>query len=443
MNQELKRANDLLTQLHELLPMSLENRKRLEQKIRLEFNYNSNHMEGNTMTYGETKLLLIKDIVTGTHSKRELDEMQAHDLSFDLIKSWANDKERALIEKDLRDLNGILLVKPFYKEAITHDGQPTRRLISIGQYKEHPNSVRLQNGELFHYSSPTETPIKMKELMEWYVEREHKKDLHPIELAALFHHKFVLIHPFDDGNGRISRLIVNYILIKNGFQPIVIKSSDKKNYLNALSMADIGNNLPFINYIAKEVQSSLELAIKAAKGEPIEEPNDWEKELSVLEKRGKDAPPLRTQELTLNRVLNSLKPLIENLSDTIHRNFEGLFRSVKITYKVNHRDAEIINRGEISRLEMIDLSAKEAPIQFIRLKVLLENYIKNGSDTFSLFEYLDITFKDYNFELSFPEHKGFSIQKDIDKDFTTEEINSTLNNLGNILVSGLKARLQK
>lgn len=77
---------------------------------------------------------------------------------------------------------------------------------------------------------------------------------------------------------------MNYMLLRYGFPPIVIKSVDKSKYLNALRLADAGNFEAFIDFIADQVIWSLELSIKAAKGESIEEPNDWEKELSILSK---------------------------------------------------------------------------------------------------------------------------------------------------------------
>src|SRR5205823_1964159 len=121
------------------------------------------------------------------------------------------------------------------------DGQPTRRLIKIGDYKEYPNHVRLQNGEIFEYALPAETSIQMGELIAWYRAEEENKKLHPVVLAAMLHYKFVRIHPFDDGNGRISRLLMNYVLLQHNLPPVIIKSADKKNYLFALNLGDTGN----------------------------------------------------------------------------------------------------------------------------------------------------------------------------------------------------------
>lgn len=285
MKNFIDKIEELAAELKSLEPIKKEFQDILDKKFRLEFNFNSNHLEGNTLTYSETELLLIFDRTRGDHTKREYDEMKAHDVALQLIKEWALDKERSLLETDIKNLNEIILVRPFWKDAITFEGQPTRRLIKVGDYKEYPNSVRLSNGEIFEYASVADTPILMKDLMHWYREEEDKKNLHPIELAALLHYKFVCIHPFDDGNGRISRLLMNYVLLKNNLPPIIIKSHDKNNYLGALNKADTGDEMAFINYIAQQEIWSLELSIKAAKGESIKEPNDLDKALFVLEQK--------------------------------------------------------------------------------------------------------------------------------------------------------------
>lgn len=285
MQHLVDKIQELQLALAELLPMKEEYRKKLDDKFRLEFSYNSNHLEGNTLTYGETKLLLIFGKTEGNHDKREYDEIEAHDVAFKLIQEWAKDDEQPLTETRIKQLNQIILVKPFYKEAITQDGQATRRLINIGDYKKYPNNVLLQNGEIFNFSSPTDTPIEMGELMQWYNTEVEEKELHPIVLAALLHYKFVRIHPFDDGNGRISRLLVNYVLLKNNLPPIVIKSDDKKNYLDALNKADTGNIDAFVEYIAEQLMWSLDISIKAANGEDIDEMGDWEKKLFILKNK--------------------------------------------------------------------------------------------------------------------------------------------------------------
>jgi len=94
-------------------------------------------------------------------------------------------------------------------------------------------------------------------LLEWLRCDFSKRD--PIELAALFHHRFVCIHPFRDGNGRVARLLMNYILMRNGYPFIAdVKFSDRKKYLDTLHVADIGDNKPLLNYIARVVEQAID-----------------------------------------------------------------------------------------------------------------------------------------------------------------------------------------
>ncbi len=135
--------------LKELLPLDKEVQAKLDKKFRLEFNYNSNHIEGNTLTYEETELLLIFDQTKDNHVYREYEEMKAHDVGLEYIKKLAQEKERVLTEADIKNLHEIILVRPFWKDAKTPDNKDTRRQIQVGKYKEQPNSVRLSTGEIF------------------------------------------------------------------------------------------------------------------------------------------------------------------------------------------------------------------------------------------------------------------------------------------------------
>ncbi|MFZ4475362.1 MAG: Fic family protein, partial [Saprospiraceae bacterium] len=230
---------------------------------------------------------------------------------------WAHDS-RPIIEIDIKNLNKVLLVKPFWKDAETPDGQPTRRLIKVGEYKEHPNSVRLANGEMFEYTSPLDTPVQMAELVEWFNTRLGDPHTHSLVLAALFHYRFVRIHPFDDGNGRVARLLMNYALLKHDFPPVVIQSTDKSKYLRALNQADAGDTAAFIKYIGEQLVWSLELSIKAARGESLDEPDDLDKELSLLQRQLSQQPQLAARGTS------------ENIADVIEKNLLPLYQAIEI-----------------------------------------------------------------------------------------------------------------
>ncbi|PZP41156.1 MAG: hypothetical protein DI598_18540 [Pseudopedobacter saltans] len=367
-----------------LQPLESGAKKILDKKFRLEFNYNSNHLEGNTLTYGETELLLIFDDTMGNHTMREYEEMKAHDVAFQMVEESAKDKERPLTEQFIKNLNEILLVRPFWKDAITPNGDNTRRRISVGNYKEFPNSVRLANGEIFEYASPTDTPMEMQELIEWYNSEEGA--LYPVTLAAMLHYKFVRIHPFDDGNGRVSRLLLNYVLLRNGLPPVIIKSSDKANYLRVLHLADIGDYEPFIAYIAEQLEWSLNIAIKAAKGESIEEEGDIDKEISLLKKNLVGKNKQRAHIGTPNDILRILSvsgiTLFEKLIKTLSQ-FDDLFHTAERRYIFSEKNSpsyDIQKRaGGRMVVETVDLKTwleahKEFNIQRFGMEFNWEGY---------------------------------------------------------------------
>ena len=352
MNNLLQQIDGLKKELEGLQPIEAEFQRKLDRKFRLEFNYNSNHLEGNTLTYGETELLLYFDQTKGDHTMREYEEMQAHDLALKLVKEWAEDEERPLSEADICDLNKIILVRPYWKKAKTLDGQQTRRQISVGKYKEYPNSVELENGEIFEYAAPRDVPVLMEELIKWFRVECDKKEIHPVELAALLHYKFVLIHPFDDGNGRISRLLMNYVFWRFGYPPIIIKSKDKPAYLRALNRADVGEMEFFVEYIGKQVLWSLALSVKAAKGESVEEADDVDKELELL-----------------RRELNSKKTIIDNKGD--YQNVVNIIEnSLFPLFQLLEAKLEVLN-------------------DFFMDKERMMNYSLDGKEKYSLFEYGD------------------------------------------------------
>ncbi|MEJ0056876.1 MAG: Fic family protein [Bacteroidota bacterium] len=160
------------------------------------------------------------------------------------------------------------------------------------------------------------TPIKMKELVEKYRNSSQKKLRHPVVEAAMLHYDFVRIHPFDDSNGRTSRLLMNYVLIRNGYPPVIIKSSDKRGYLDALNKADVGLLDAFAQYIGEQLIWSLEISIKAASGDSIEEPDDTDKELDVLAKELNSKnieSPIKSIDLFRSTINGSIKAFSREL----------------------------------------------------------------------------------------------------------------------------------
>ncbi len=428
----LRQADSLKTELTGLSPLKKSNEQRLWQKLRLEWNWNSNHLEGNTLTYGETMLFLIRGETIGDHKFREYREMKAHDLALDMVRQWAEDSERPLSESDIRELNRIILVEPFYKESKTPEGQPTRKLIKIGQYKQSPNSVELQNGEMFWYAEPEEVPAKMQELMGWY--RNDTAGMHPLEVAALLHYQFVRIHPFDDGNGRIARLIANYHLIRSSFPPVVIKSADKTNYFNALNKADAGDTGAFIAYFAEQSLWSLDLAIRAAKGEEVEELDDWKKRLELLKKNtsGEQEVKNKTSQIISERLADSFIPLFEKVVNEMD-SFKDLFAISKHDLTIFSAKA-LPPKGDLNNWDyLIELDKNNLLVdpQKIHLTFNWEGYRLDGENTFNIYYQVVLDLNDpFKYKIVVSDLNSPVIVKLYTKALSLEEMNLVANELG-------------
>lgn len=431
----LIQINDLKEELDDLSPIPEESKRLLDKKFRLEFNYNSNHIEGNTLTYGETELLLILKEARGSHPFRDLEEMKASDVTFEMINQLAREKEQPLTEFFIKSLNRILLVEPYWKDAVTADNQTTKRKITIGDYKKFPNSVRLSNGEIFDYASPVDTPILMAELINWLRNEEERKEIHPVEIAALLHYKFVRIHPFDDGNGRISRLLMNYILIKNGFPPVIIKADDKKKYLSALRDADVGDIDSFKRYIADQLIWSLEISLKAAKNETIDEGEDWKKKAALIKKELSDKDSIKitkSNEVVLDLINSKILPFA---FDTLNEltEFDDLFLRKRIYYWVNG------NRIPISKDQIIDNDSFRFLKNSIQLSLYFEDFTKDANDPFGIDNSLKFNFFTHKYDVYLNDNAVFT--KLYHQQFTKADNRDLINTIGEYVVSIIEKRI--
>lgn len=222
-----------------LQPLSDEDRARLSRRFTIDFNYNSNHLEGNTLTYGQTEILLLFGKVIGEANVKDVQDMTASNVTLNMMKEEATIKETPLTQAFIRTLHKTLLREDYTVYRNLPGGMQTSYNVHAGQYKTRPNSVITRYGDRFEYASPEETPALMTDLVDWYNKAEAEGKLSPVELAVLFHYRYIRIHPFEDGNGRIARLLVNYILTKHDYPMIVVRSRLKNEYLEALHAADL------------------------------------------------------------------------------------------------------------------------------------------------------------------------------------------------------------
>ena len=235
----MKSIEDVMNEWNALQPLSDRDREMLSRRFTIDFNYNSNHIEGNTLTYGQTELLLLFGKIVGEADVRDVHEMTASNVGLKIMKEEALLKETPLTQHFLRTLHNTLLREDYTVYRTLPGGVQTSYVIHAGQYKTRPNSVITRYGDRFEYASPEETPALMSDLVDWYNDAERSGKFTPIELSAIFHYRYIRIHPFEDGNGRIARLMVNYILTRHDYPMIVVRSRKKKQYIEALHRTDL------------------------------------------------------------------------------------------------------------------------------------------------------------------------------------------------------------
>lgn len=230
--------NKALEAWFSIQPLSVRNEERLSKRFTIDYNYNSNHIEGNTLTYGQTEILLMLGKIIGEAYVRDVEEMTASNVGLKMMTEEARVKSMPLTQSFIRSLHKTLLREDYTVYRDLPGGVQTSYVIHAGQYKTRPNSVITRYGDRFEYASPDETPAMMTDLVNWYNEEEQRGKLSPVELAALFHYRYIRIHPFEDGNGRIARLLANFILYRHGYPMIVVRSRKKVEYLEALHATD-------------------------------------------------------------------------------------------------------------------------------------------------------------------------------------------------------------
>ena len=240
----IKALQEKLKVLNSYRPIPSSIVKKIKEQFEIEMTYNSNAIEGNSLTLKETYLVISEGItIKGKPLKDHLeakDHKEALDFLYELIDK---DKKITVSEYLVRQLHQLVVSKSHSDIA--------------GKYRE--GNVIITGSK---HTPPEgfQIPHEMKELISW-LNKDPKKH-HVIELAALLHHKLVYIHPFSDGNGRMARLVMNVLIMKAGYPLAIILRNDRKRYYRILSEADEGRYEPLCEFIAQSVIRTLNIYLK-------------------------------------------------------------------------------------------------------------------------------------------------------------------------------------
>ena len=439
----LSKVEKLKAELDSLRPINEEAERRIMQKFRLDWNYHSNSLEGNSLTYGETKALILFGITAQGKPLKDHFEITGHDEAIKWIEKVVKE-ETPLTETFIRQLHTLILKEPYEVDAVTPDGKPTKKKIEIGKYKTTPNHVRTQTGETFYFASPEETPAKMHDLIKWFREKKANPETNPVILAAEFHYKFILIHPFDDGNGRTARILMNFILMQNGYPPAIIKTGDKENYYRVLQQADAGILEPFIEYIAQNLARSLEIMIKGAKGESIEEPDDLDKELALLEREllalKAKIPITKNLAIVLELFDNSIVNLTEELLKMCKR-FDKFYLEKSFHFMINGQSSHTSEEDALSKTRA-HLSHYVDNLVNFRFQYIHNRLPYEGFDNVGWISGVNITFELAKFIIE-DDYKENRFVKLYGEQLKKEEINKLVRDLAKLHKSFIEGKIME
>lgn len=217
--------------------------ERLHEQLTVEWIYNSNAIEGSTLTLRETELILQQGLTIGGKSLREHFEVINHREAIAFVEALAREDE-PMSAYHVRHLHALVLERIDDENA----GQYRRTNVRIGGAAHIPPEAWL-------------VPQQMDEWARWL--DTDAMSLHAIDRAAVAHHRFAAIHPFVEGNGRTARLIMNLLLIRDGYPPTVILRTNRQQYYRVLAQADRGNDKSLVNFAGRTVERSLNLYLEA------------------------------------------------------------------------------------------------------------------------------------------------------------------------------------
>lgn len=251
MIDRLKQLTDKKQELDKYQPLPDELLESLEEWLKVELTYSSNAIEGNTLSRLETAEVIERGVTAVISGKPLKDQLEAinHAKALEFIKDLASKRtsHQFITEEAILGIHQIILTS--IKDWAT------------GKYR---TSEVFMKGSDVEFPLPRQIPRLIKEFIHWL---QGQQETHPVRVAADAHYKLVTIHPFIDGNGRTARLLMNLILLINGYPMAIIRNEDRTAYLKTFDAARKENNMqPFYAMIEEAVDRSLDIYLNAAKG---------------------------------------------------------------------------------------------------------------------------------------------------------------------------------
>lgn len=279
----LKEKLDILNKLR---PINKTLLSKIRENFQIEMTYNSNAIEGNTLTKKETFWVISEGLTIKGKSLKEHLEAKNHKEALDFLYE--------LIDASKKNTISEYLIKQIHSLAVKEADSKI-----AGVYR---------TGDVFIFGSDHKPPSgfeisgEMEKLIKWI--KKEKNNYHILELSAIIHHKLVAIHPFWDGNGRVSRIIMNILMMNAGYPMAIILKNDRKRYYRVLTEADKGEYKNLCEFLAQSVIRSLNIYLKILK--PSRKKEDQLLSLAELSKHF-DYSPAYLKKLAINNKLEAQK----------------------------------------------------------------------------------------------------------------------------------------
>lgn len=301
---KLSQCDKLQQQLWAYRPMSDETLKSLREYYRVGLTYTSNALEGNSLTESETKVIIEDGLTIEGKPLRDVYEAVGHAQAYDYLYDLSH--QVPLSEEIICHLHQL-----FYQQI-----EP----LKAGKYRQVPVFI---SGSQYAVAPVAEIGKRMAQLLQWYNNNEGK--LHPVVLAAELHKRFVFIHPFVDGNGRMARLLMNLSLMRNDYNIAIIPAITRSEYISSLEKAHTDEQV-FVDFITDRViMTQMDILRLFRESQPIPETIPFEEQLlqTIIQNPGLNAPTLSER---LGKSLRTTQRYLKILSEKKQIAFQGVAR---------------------------------------------------------------------------------------------------------------------
>lgn len=428
-------------------------KKKINYKFRLDWNYYSNSMEGNTLTMEETRSVMVGNLTVGGKPIKDVLEIKGHDeVISDILR--IGKREIRLSEKRIRDIH----------KAIMYEEDETKKQ-KIGKWKTEPNYLINYKGERFDFVAPADVPEGMHELLNKTnaaidaIQQEKKDAAHPLDVALQFHLDYVLIHPFYDGNGRTARILTNLLLISFGYPPFWVNTGERRIYNQYIG--DIqgygGNANLFFDFAAGLIIRSQQLVLDAIEGNDISEEEDIDKEIELFKRslsRKKESNKTRSSEVTSSILKESGVLLFGKLISSLSK-FNDLFHETEtrfifsdqegITYDVKKRmGGYMLAKNDQFPESFVNWIDKRGNRDFKNFGI--EFYWKGyklSTPAFNIGIYVNMKFDEYSYHISrdatFSDTDHY-LENGYEEQLSLEDINFTVSQIVKDIIAEIKEK---